>query len=83
MHIQPEKRQGERWAHDKVKIMETFRNLSELFGFTRVCRQMIGSDTNGNIKIWINPDPISPKAWSPCSSESLMVADILNILQSI
>ena len=83
MHVQPHKRQGDKWAHDKLQIIETFRNLAELYGYTRVCRQMIGSDTNGNIKIWIHPDPVSPKAWSPCPSENLMVADIQAILQSI
>ena len=83
MHIQPEKRQFNRWGQEKVKIMETFRNLAELFGYTRVCRQMIGSDTNGHLKIWIHPDPISSKVWSPCPTESLMVTDIHNILLSI
>ena len=83
MHLQPAKHQGDKWTYDKVKIMETFRNLAELFGYTRVCRQMIGSDSNGNIKVWIHPNTLSPKVWSPCPHESLMVADIQTILHSI
>lgn len=82
MHLEPGKRQGDKWALQKVKIMEIFRNLAELFGFTRVCRQMIGADSNGQIKIWIHPNPVSAKAWSPCETEEIMVSDILNVFQS-
>lgn len=44
---------------------------------------MIGADTNEHIKIWIHPDPVSAKPWSPCNNEATMLADILTALQGI
>lgn len=48
-----------------------------------VCKQMIGADTNGAPKVWINPDPVAHKPWSPCSSEEKMIKDILVALEAI
>ena len=73
----------DKWVHDKIKIVEAFRNLAKVFGYMRVCRQMIGADSNGNPKIWVHPDPVASVPWSACDSEAPMIADISAILFSI
>jgi len=66
----------------KIKIVESFAKIASIYGFMKVCRQMIGADSNGHPKIWIHPDPVSYKPWSPCNSEAIMLSDILQILQN-
>lgn len=73
----------ELWRTYKIKIVESFMQLAHSYGFMKVCRQMIGADSNGHPKIWIHPDPVAVKPWSSGSSESVMLTDILTIFQNV
>lgn len=44
---------------------------------------MIGIDSSGQIKVWINPDLSASKAWKSCNSESEMIYDILETCRQI
>lgn len=55
--------------------------LVHIYGLMRVCKQMIGADANGNIKIWIHPDSVINEPFSKTKSETLMLTDILNIFK--
>lgn len=58
------------WKIHKQNIVEAFISLSKRFGPTRVCPEMIGVDLNGQIKVWVNPNPIISEPWYPCSTEA-------------
>lgn len=49
----------------------------------KVCKQMVGCDSNEQPKVWIHPDPVSYRVWLPCNSEPVMLHDILNILEAV
>lgn len=83
IHLQPGISKPDAWRLEKVRIMEAFMQLARVYGWMKVCRQMIGSDSNEGIKVWIHPDPVSARPWSPCNSELIMINDILTILQGI
>ena len=50
------------------------------YGPMRICRQMIGIDSLGKAKIWINLNPVSPFPWNKCSSEKQMISDLMHCL---
>ena len=76
MHEHPSVRIPEKWEQSKLKVIEAFQRLAKEFGYMRVCKQMIGADSNGNPKVWINPDPVAHRPWAPCDDENAMVTDI-------
>ena len=50
-------------------IIEAFWNLAQIYGFMKICRQMIGCDNNGGWRVWINPNPCYHRPWYSVESE--------------
>lgn len=71
------------WKIHKQNIVQAFIQLAQQYGPTHVCKEMIGVDLNGQIKVWINPNPALTVPWSPCSTEAEMIADILAVCRLI
>lgn len=83
IHLQPNVARADAWRGQKIKIIESFWQLAQVYGYFKVCKQMIGADSNLNPKIWIHPDPISPKPWSSCNSQAIMLLDIITIINGM
>ena len=71
------------WKEHKKNIISTFVRLSKTYGLSHVCHDMIGINSNGQIKVWINPDLSASTAWKSCNSESEMIYDILETCRQI
>jgi hypothetical protein len=68
IHLQPNISRPDVWKLHKIRIMQSFWQLAQKYGFMKVCQQMIGADSNGHPKIWIHPDPVACKPWSICDN---------------
>ena len=58
----------EEWKVHQQRIIEAFIILARRYRPTNVCREMIGVDFTGQIKVWINPNPVLNTVWSACST---------------
>lgn len=56
------------WRLEKLRVVEAYGQLAARYGLMRVCRQMLGADSTGQIKVWINPNPVLNHPWSACES---------------
>ena len=44
---------------------------------------MIGMDSSGKVKVWININPVSPHPWNSCNHEKQMISDLVVCLEKL
>lgn len=63
-----------------LAILKGFRRLSGSHGFFEIHKDMIGINTQGEIKVWLHKDPISHRPSQYLENETLMISSLINIL---